>query len=569
MIPACLVFTACDDGENNQKHEHTYAKEWTNDETHHWHAATCEHTESVSDMAPHDFKNGACSVCGLQELLNYSLNDEGSSYSVVGVKIGDGVSVRIPATYEGKPVTGIGYGAFSGRAELTTVIFDEDSNIESIGDTTFNDCTALESITIPKSVTSIGSNAFHNCTALSAVTISEDSKLESIGENAFGLCEKITSITIPKSVKRLGMGAFSNCNISDVYINDISKWCKIEFDENISSPLFNGGRLHLNGTLVTELTIPDDVATISDYAFYNCTSLKSITIPRSVTSIASTAFGYCVNLENITVDPENGAYLGAGNCLIEKKTKTLITGCKNSVIPDDKSVEIIGNASFGGCIGLKSVAIPSSVTHIENGAFVGCTSLADVTFAENSQLGDVGVAAFADCHALKSITIPSSVYNLLGAFNNCSGVERIDVDSGNESFKSVGNCLLSKNVGEDSYTLIQGCKNSVIPSGENVIEIDDSAFAGITELKSVVIPSSVKEIGWYVFCDCTGLTSVEISDSVTDIGDMVFRNCTALAEIKYTGTKAQWNDITKKPDWAEGIPSTCKIKCSDGELSIK
>ena len=44
-------------------HEHTFATEWTSDETYHWHIATCEHTTEVGGKSEHDFTNGVC-ICG-------------------------------------------------------------------------------------------------------------------------------------------------------------------------------------------------------------------------------------------------------------------------------------------------------------------------------------------------------------------------------------------------------------------------------------------------------------------------------------------------------------------------
>lgn len=39
-------------------HEHTYDSVWTNDETYHWHAATCNHSDEVSDKAEHSWDDG-------------------------------------------------------------------------------------------------------------------------------------------------------------------------------------------------------------------------------------------------------------------------------------------------------------------------------------------------------------------------------------------------------------------------------------------------------------------------------------------------------------------------------
>lgn len=66
------VFAACDldvggtkDSTGNA-HEHEYATTWTTDETHHWHAATCEHESRTSDRGKHKWneEKTTCTVCG-------------------------------------------------------------------------------------------------------------------------------------------------------------------------------------------------------------------------------------------------------------------------------------------------------------------------------------------------------------------------------------------------------------------------------------------------------------------------------------------------------------------------
>ncbi len=77
-------------------------------------------------------------------------------------------------------------------------------------------------------------------------------------------------------------------------------------------------------------------------------------------------------------------------------------------------------------------------------------------------------------------------------------------------------------------------ENIIIPSTYNglpVKSIGASAFAGITEMKSVYIPHSVETIGKNAFKGCTGLTSVTMCEGVTSIGRSAFSGCTGLTSI--------------------------------------
>ena len=65
LLVAVMALSSCD-GKQPAAHEHTYSTEWMKDATHHWHAATCEHTDEVKDKAEHSYAAGSdvCSVCG-------------------------------------------------------------------------------------------------------------------------------------------------------------------------------------------------------------------------------------------------------------------------------------------------------------------------------------------------------------------------------------------------------------------------------------------------------------------------------------------------------------------------
>ena len=64
----------------------------------------------------------------------------------------------------GNTVTGIGYDAFQGLGELTSVTFG--NSIKTIDRFAFQNCTGLNTIVLPSSITEIGDAAFMGCANL-------------------------------------------------------------------------------------------------------------------------------------------------------------------------------------------------------------------------------------------------------------------------------------------------------------------------------------------------------------------------------------------------------------------
>lgn len=216
---------------------------------------------------------------------------------------------NIPSTIENLPVIGIDENAFSG-CKITKVTIP--NSIASIGNNAFANCSSLNDVYISdlekwckidfsnanSNPMSVASNLYLNNELVTALTI--PNSITNIKDYTFYGCKSITGVTIPNSITAIGKDAFCGCNaLNNVYISDIEKWCKINFNNVNSNPMSCANNLYINNTLTTELTIPNTVTSISDYAFYGCKSLTSVTISNSIKSIGNNAFNQCTNLKDI------------------------------------------------------------------------------------------------------------------------------------------------------------------------------------------------------------------------------------------------------------------------------
>ncbi len=193
------------------------------------------------------------------------------------------------------------------------------------------------------------------------------------------------------------------------------------------------------------------------------------------------------------------------------------------------SVTHIGDGAFSGCNNLSNVNIPHKVTTIGNSAFSNCDSLQSITLPNSAT--SIGSFAFSGCSGLTSIAIPDSVTSIgERSFSGCSGLASITVNKNNKHYTSIDGNLYTK----DEKILLQYAngkskKAFTIPTG--VTEIGRLAFVLCSNLTSITIPDSVTKIGTAAFSNCSGLTSITIPDGVTSIGNSAFKSCSGLTSI--------------------------------------
>ncbi|WP_294476090.1 leucine-rich repeat protein, partial [uncultured Ruminococcus sp.] len=372
-----------------------------------------ERTGKCGDKAywSFDTATGKLTISGTGAMYDYEYNYKYNTQPWYNYK--DNItSVEIE-----KGITSIGNYAFYKCTSLTSITIPD--SVTSIGDDAFYKCTSLTSITIPDSVTSIGNGAFYNCTSLTSIVI--PAKVTNIVADAFYKCTNITDVYCYADPDKLTWNEdscddfISNpkhttvCHVPAEYIDyyntkfgsSVNVTFKAinpsgECGENAAWELdLDTGKLTISGTgamydysyntqpwynykdNITSVEIENDITSIGNYAFSDCTSLTSIVIPAKVTNIGADAFRRCTSLTSI-------------------------------VIP--AKVTNIGADAFHNCTSLTSITIPDSVTSIGDGVFYECTNLESITIPDS--VTSIGASAFLHCTSLTSITIPDSVTSI-------------------------------------------------------------------------------------------------------------------------------------------------------------
>lgn len=287
---------------------------------------------------------------------------------------------------------------------------------------------------------------------------------------------------------------------------------------------------------------------VGDYMFYGMTALTKITLPKDVWSIGSwtqddpwntehtelngqvtepsngnLSFGRCVNLQEVVL-PSNLLWIG-------EHVFDYCIKLTSIVIPD--KVEFIGGYAFSECQSLVSVSLPASLgvaTYSTSNRLEGINYFTNNWGSKSNifencvKLSEVKLAAgikglpyqmFAGCTSLASITLPDGIIYLNSPFYKCTALTELTLPS---SVLTVG-----------SFYGCSALKEITIPEG--VTEIGGFDFC--TSLAKVSLPSTLTNIPSRAFSDCSSLTSIVIPDKVLTIESYAFSDCSALTTITF------------------------------------
>lgn len=162
--------------------------------------------------------------------LEFALNEDGASYSVVGKGTCEDTEVVIPDEYEGLPVTAIANDAMKKWGGLTAVTIP--SSIQTIGSKAFYACPDLVTLTIEEGGSlTIGDEAFYQCSSLISITLPEG--VTEIGDRVFAYSTHISEVNFPSTLTKVGAQVFMNCKKLELisFAGTLAQWEAIEFDK--------------------------------------------------------------------------------------------------------------------------------------------------------------------------------------------------------------------------------------------------------------------------------------------------------------------------------------------------
>ena len=465
--------------------------------------------------------------------------------------------------------------------EGMTVALKIPTGILTVGESAFENCKKITSITVPGWVTLIEKNAFKSCTGVTAIVFEGEANdlALTIGEGAFYGCkasatEAISEITLPANLKSLGKNAFGNISTltkvvvnsigevdfvsgafatitssatsvgttyvtvvelsKDVYIADIGGVFGIKLASVViaeGNPYYTAIDDIVYDVEITRIifypsakqgayTTPETVTTIGEKVFTQKTGLTEITIGKNVTEIGSFAFNGCTNLEKVT--------------FADGGTEGLV----------------ISNEAFANCSKLAEVNLPVRLVSISAGAFRSCRAITEIVIPEGVE--SIGAEAFQWCSSLVRVSLPKTLSSLgytesgselyMYVFRYCNALEEINVASDNACFYSDNGVLYGRTEGAVTDLYPVPVNNSgvdgVVTIPATVTKVWAEAFKENTGLLKVDFGNVTGnvEFGAEVFYNCKNLTEVVLPDGIELIGKYMFYQCNSLTEITIPNT---------------------------------
>lgn len=264
---------------------------------------------------------------------------------------------------------------------------------------------------------------------------------------------------------------------------------------------------------------------------------KEIFIPSTITTIGENVFVGAKMLEKINVSDESQHFKCGDNGELV---------CKNVL----KLYCVPSKAAQSNGL----YFVPDSIVEIVSGAFANCINVETIEMADSSSLNIIGKRAFSGCVNLKTINLPNSLTTINElAFEACYSLEQINITI-NNNLKYVGKKVFS----EENPWYAQKMEEEFITLGGVLIAYNQL----ISSLENILVPDEIKSIADSAFDTNVFTTSsikkIEFSTNsqILYIGNNAFSSNNLLTEIVFNNN----SKVTFTQDTFKGTSSGCVLK---------
>lgn len=431
-------------------------------------------------------------------------------------------TLRIPAK-----VRTINNYAFA-NCGIETVIFEEGSLCQKIGDAVFANCVNLKNINIPESVKTLGNCVFVNCMSLESLDLSQ---FTSVGRTLISGCSSLKSIVLPNYITTLSDSYFKNCASLESCI----------LPENLTKI----GMYAFEGCVnLKAIEFPESLTSIERFAFRDCQSLVSVTLPSAVKNTGEGVFHGCQNLKEFFLSDNENITIGYG-CFED---------CKNleAIRLNAKKIKLenifLQNTAVSKIIISSITESLTGAYHLNSGRGTWTGSLVnEFVFESPSHLTSVGNNAFAGAQ-ITSLVLPETVTELYGGiFYGCTALFDWEIPSHVKKLASgsvfIGSSIIEPKISKDAHLEYIGDDAFSGISGLTEVDISEATYMGeyvfynCADLQKVKLPVNLTKLPGYTFYGCPLLETVELPETVTEIGDRAFVSCNSLSSIDISNIK--------------------------------
>lgn len=421
-------------------------------------------------------------------------------------------------------VTTIADYAFDNAPNLTKVTIGK--NVKTIDTGAFRNCKSLETVVFEDNDTvqkTIGDYAFYNCPALTKVDFGN--AVKSIGNYSFTVCKSIESLEFPDSLESIGSGAFSCLNNGTYGSYVASNLKSVKFGtglKTIGVYAFNG-----NQKLETVKFTGNNLTSIGNNAFYNCSAFTELNITGNNLVIDSYAFSYNSSLKSLT--------LGSGVKTINNYAFQSCSSLETVNIGND--VETISYRSFCYDNYIKQLVLGKGLKSIDSSAFSIYNDLTVYCYEDTyghefaKSMDNANIKFIRDNYYvvdLKASAVSSNSVTI--SWQKPKGYDAMD------------HYIIYKNGAKYDETTDQTYTDINLKSGEEyvygVVAVDKEGI--ISEEKTVSVTPA-----------CTSVKSITLPNNKTDIGGLNKIKLTATMEsnLSKTGGKGEFQYSRDGKEW--------------------